>query len=204
MLWHCSEFERAWRTTHRPCSFLHHEFWWSAVLLLKYLWVFFMREEVILPHFSREVLEWWTGEVFLWEKRPESREEFSAFVLILSCFNQGCALTVSLRPKAASGHASDHRHQQPSCRLSPNIPVQWVQRQAASLTATVGVDKNIFTNKKFFRTPLVCRFNHVYGPHRENGARCGSPFIATQMAASIEEYSKFKRNSSWNSVGMQS
>lgn len=51
-------------------------------------------------------------------------------------------------------------------------------------------------SKTFLNTLLICRFNHVHRPYGENGARCGSPFIAAQMAASIEEYRKFKRNSS--------
>lgn len=56
--------------------------------------------------------------------------------------------------------------------------------------------KNIFMNKGFSKTVHICRFNHVHSLYKENGARCGLPFIVTQMAPGIEEYSEFKRNSS--------
>lgn len=49
---------------------------------------------------------------FFCEKEDMRVEKTSlAFILTVSCFNQGCVLAVYSRLRAASGHAIGHRHQ---------------------------------------------------------------------------------------------
>lgn len=65
----------------------------SAVLLLKNLWVSLWESglDPLISHTQKE--------------DPRLEKTSLAFILTVSCFNQGCVLTVCLKPRAASGHA---------------------------------------------------------------------------------------------------
>lgn len=79
----------------------------SAVLLLKYLWVSLWesRLDSLISHTRKE--------------DPRLEKTSLAFILTVSCFNQGCVLTVYLEPRAASGPAIERGHHQPILEAVP-------------------------------------------------------------------------------------